>query len=120
MVEIEREVVTLLIENDCNLIDWNFDLDSHRLTLQYMDELNHECVKVFPFKSISKNATNHFGGDRSLNKYLELIQRSNLSFKDEVLSQLDGKVFPIQSYINYDNFIFVGHGNTISLKNLNN
>ena len=118
IVEIEREVITPLIDNDLDVIDWNFDLDSHRLCLLYKNNQGKECVKVLPFSQIRKNATSHFGGDHSLNKYLDLISESELTFKDEFLSQLDGKVYPIQSYINYDNFVFIGIGNTLCIKNL--
>ncbi len=86
LVEIEREVITQLIDNDLNLIDWNFDIDSQKLTLQYLNDSQKECVKVFPFKSIGRNATSHFGGDHSLNRYMDLIEESPLSFRDVVLT----------------------------------
>lgn len=63
LVEIEREVITPLIDNDLDIIKWNFDLESHRLTLLFKNKEDQECVKVFPFKAIRKNATSHFGGD---------------------------------------------------------
>lgn len=49
LIEIEREVITPLVDNDLNLIDWNYDLESHRLSLLYLNEDGKECVKVLPF-----------------------------------------------------------------------
>ena len=49
---------------------------------------------------------------------MQLIKKSDLTFEDEILGQLDGKVFPIESYINYDQFLFIGHGSIVSIKNL--
>ena len=51
---------------------------------------------------------------------MDLIQNSDMSFKDEILTELDSKIFPIQSYINYDNYIIIGHGSIVSFKNLSN
>lgn len=80
IVEIERDVVTPLIDNDLDVIEWNFDLDSHRLCISYKNNDGVECVKVLPFNDIRKNATNHFGGDHSLNKYMNVIKESELSY----------------------------------------
>ncbi|CDW91026.1 UNKNOWN [Stylonychia lemnae] len=118
LVEIERDLINTLIDIDLNLIDWNYDQDQHKLVLLYLNQSGKQCVKVIPFGQIRKTANTQFAGDGIYNKYIEIIQDSSLSYEEEVLSQLDGKVFPIQSYINYDNYVILGHANVISFKNL--
>ena len=74
LVEIEREVINTLIEIDLKILQWNYDLDSHRLCLQYLNDQGKTCVKVIPFEQIRKSHLNQFNGGESIyNKYIEII-----------------------------------------------
>jgi len=49
-VEVEREVINTLIEVDLKILQMNYDLDSHRLCLEYLNNEGKKCVKVIPFE----------------------------------------------------------------------
>ena len=50
LVEVEREVINTLIEVDLKILQMNYDLDSHRLCLEYLNNEGKKCVKVIPFE----------------------------------------------------------------------
>ena len=87
--------------------------------MNFKSENKEPFVKVIPFRSISKTQSN-YSGHNSLNRIMDFIQESELSFRDEILSALSGKIYPVQSYINFESFVIVGHGNCFAYKNLAN
>lgn len=88
------------------------------MIFQFTNDIGKEDVKVLYLADLKKHVTSQFGGDQSLNKILDLIQPSNLTYKEEILSCLNDKVNPIQTYITCDNYVFIGYCNIISYLNM--
>jgi hypothetical protein len=59
------------------------------------------------------------GSSTNSEQIFALLNTSIYTFTEEMLMSLSGKVSPLNSYLSVDNFVIIGIGNIVSIKDIN-